>query len=171
MLDGQGLVDVALGILRSHPYGFLATRAVDGGSSVRLVQHLRVDDDATIWIGTSPRSRKVQEIEGHAQVSYSVEQRESFAYATVAGPATIVGDVETRAELWEEGLRAFFPAGPEGDDFVVVRFRSQRIEMMDFAGSIHPQPYGLVPAVIERDGSTWRVAAAERRPGPVQPET
>lgn len=146
------LSTVALAILRSHPYGFLATTG-PARPSVRLVQHLRVDDDATIWIGTSPRSRKAVEIAGSPEVTYAAEDRARFAYAAVSARAEIIEDVAIRKALWEPGLEAFFPEGPGGDDFVLVRLTPDDIELMSFTDGVHPDPYGLRAATLTlRDG-------------------
>ena len=45
--DAAGLAAMAIRMLRANPYGFLITAAGEGPHS-RLVQHLGVDDDATI---------------------------------------------------------------------------------------------------------------------------
>lgn len=139
------LLTVALAIFRSHPYGFLATTGRPG-PTVRLVQHLRVDDDATIWIGTSPRTRKVLEITASPRVTYAVEDRAKFAYASLSARAELVDDVAKREELWDPGLQAFFPEGPGGDDFVVVRLVPLDLEVMSFVDGVHPDPYGLEAA-------------------------
>jgi hypothetical protein len=33
---------------------------------------------------------------------------------------------------------------------------------MDFAAGVHPDPYGLVPAVAVRGDDEWRLEAADR---------
>lgn len=138
----------AVALLRENPYGVLATVSGDGETHARLVQHLVVEDDGTIWIGASPRSRKAIDVANHPQVAYTVEARPRFAYATVEGAARLVDEEVTRSRCWDEGLRAFFPGGPDGDDFVLVRISPSRIEVMDFTSGIHPDPYGLAPAVV-----------------------
>ncbi len=160
--DAAGLADMAVGMLRANPYGFLITATSEGPRS-RLVQHLRVDEDATIWVGTSPRSRKVADITASPLACYSVEDRAAFAYLTIAANAAVSEDAAERRAKWEPGLAAFFPGGPEGDDFVLLRLSAARIELMNFAQRVHPDPYGLVPAVIERRAGTWHSARAARR--------
>jgi general stress protein 26 len=161
--DAAGFFRVALALLRASPYGFLITGAAGGGLHSRLVQHLRVEDDATIWIGTSPRSRKAADVAGGEMACYSVEDRAAFGYVTVTGRPALSADLAQRRALWEDGLAAFFPGGPEGDDFVLLRLSPVRIELMSFAGAVHPDPYGLVPGVIERDAAGWRAARPFRR--------
>ncbi|MFI6522796.1 pyridoxamine 5'-phosphate oxidase family protein [Spirillospora sp. NPDC050679] len=147
------LVDVALHLLRANPYGFLSTVA-DGRPHTRLVQHVGVDADGTVWIGTSPASRKAAEVSRHGAVSYAVEDRAAFAYLCLQADAELVDDMAERTARWQDGLEAFFPDGPAGDDFVLIRLRPRSLELMDFSRRIHPDPYGLAAAVAEfRDGS------------------
>ncbi|MFC4534760.1 hypothetical protein [Sphaerisporangium dianthi] len=50
---------------------------------------------------------------------------------------------------------SFFPDGPAGNDFVLIRLRPHRVELMDFSRKIHPDPCGLVPAAAERREGSW----------------
>jgi general stress protein 26 len=161
--DAARFFGVALALLRANPYGFLITVPAGDGLHSRLVQHLHVDDDATIWIGISPRSRKAADVAGGDMACYSVEDRAAFGYVTVTARPALSADLAQRRALWEDGLAAFFPGGPEGDDFVLLRLSPVRIELMNFARAVHPDPYGLVPAVIERDETGWRAIGSFRR--------
>lgn len=108
--DAVGLVGLAVGMLRANPYGFLITTS-SGGPRSRLVQHLCVEDDATIWAGTSPRSRKVADIAVGPPGCYSVEDRAAFAYLTIEANAAVVEDAGQRRAKWDPGLAPFFPGG------------------------------------------------------------
>lgn len=142
-------LDRAVATLRSQPYGFFVTPTPGSGPSVRLVQPLRIDDDATIWFVTSPTTRKAGEIQaGGGAASYAVEQRDCFAYACVRGRAATTADAALAAELWDPGLDAFFPDGPTGADVAVVCLRADLVEFMSFAAAVHPEPYGLRAAQI-----------------------
>ncbi|WP_261574178.1 pyridoxamine 5'-phosphate oxidase family protein [Frankia gtarii] len=180
---GAGPVEEALAaaraLLRGNPYGFLTTLgaaarrdasgqvAYDGAvPHARLVQHLAVTDDLTVWIGTSPRSRKVADLAANpdSRVAYAVEDRAAFAYLSISATVTVVDDERERAAKWEEGLAAFFPAGPLGDDFVLLRLDPRRLELMDFSRRLHPDPFGLVPVVVERRAGIWTAAPPDRAP-------
>jgi hypothetical protein len=105
----------------------------------------------------------VADIAAGPLVCYSVEERAAFAYLAIAADAAVVEDAVQRRAKWDRGLAAFFPGGPEGDDFVLLRLSAVRIELMNFAQCVHPDPYGLVPAVIERSVATWHSARATRQ--------
>ncbi|ADP80207.1 pyridoxamine 5'-phosphate oxidase family protein [Pseudofrankia inefficax] len=160
-VDAHELARTALDLLRRNPYGFLTTVA-GGVPHTRLVQHLAVEDDATVWIGTSPRSRKAAEVADNAQVCFAVEDRAAFAYVAVQATSSLVHAEEERVARWREGLEAFFPDGPRGDDFVLLRLAPVRLELMSFVHGVHPDPYGLLPAVLGRSDDGWAVLPARR---------
>lgn len=157
MTDEVGLVEVALRIAQAAPYGFVVTDEPAGPPSGRLVQHLEVTDDLVLTFSTSPTSRKAARISSSGRATYLIEDRQSFAYLSLSGTAHLVSDIGERNRLWEEGLRAFFPHGPEGDEFVLVRLRADRLELWSIADGVHPEPYGLLAASLERSGDgAWR---------------
>lgn len=143
------LFDVAREILGANTYGFLNT-AADGQPHSRLVQHIGVDDDGTIWIGTSPKSRKATDIAANPRVTYAVEDRAARAYACVYADAELVDDLDERLRRWTKGFETYFPDGPDGGDFVLLRLRPTAVEIMDFTRKIHPDPFGLLPARAEQ---------------------
>ncbi len=167
--DADAVVALAHAVLRASPYGFLATTGPDAAPRVRLVQHLAVDDDLRVWVGTSPRSRKAADVAARAEaVAYACEDRDAFAYVSLRGEARLVEDLDERVARWTPGLETFFPGGPRGDDFVLVSLAVDRVELMSFAAGVHPDPYGLVPAVAVRSGDGWVLepaGGADQPPG------
>jgi general stress protein 26 len=131
-------------MLAAHPYGFLISVGEGERPHARLVAHAGVDSNLSIWIGTSPATRKVAEIRRSGWATYAIEDRASFASAAMNGPATVESDIAQRLAHWTEDFRPFFPDGPEGDDFVLIHLTPHEIELIDFANGIHPDPYGLV---------------------------
>jgi general stress protein 26 len=151
------LLDAAVRITRSGLYGSIATTDAEGRPRVRIVQHLAVDDDATVWFGTSPRTRKARELTARPEVCYSVLHAAgpASAYAALYARAEVVTDpVELRAR-WVDGFAPYFPAGPDGGDLVLVRLVPYRVELLDFGAGIHPDPFGLAAAIIERGPGGW----------------
>jgi general stress protein 26 len=155
-VDAARLTELALEIVRSNPYGFVVTAEESGPPSGRLVQHLAVDGQGRVVFSTSPATRKARRIEAAGEVTYLVEDRQRFAYVSLSGRAEIETSLAARREHWDEGLRAFFPAGPDGDDFVLVVLNTQRIEMWSATDGPHPDPYGLAAATVVRTDVGWQ---------------
>ena len=151
----QGNRAVAHRLLTQATYGFLVTERAGDVPAARLTEHLAVEDDLTIWIGTSPTSRKAAEILANPGVTYAVEDREGLGYVTAMGAGSLDTSPERRRALWRPHLERFFPGGPLGDDFVLVRIDPVRIELMSFAAGIHPDPLGLSSAALVRRQDGW----------------
>lgn len=153
----EQLLDVTHHILEAAEFSFLITRGKKGALNARLMQPFGPDDNLTIWFGASPRSRKIREIREDSQVTVTFEYAEEGAYVTLLGEAAIKTDRETRRLYWRDSFSAFWPDGPEGDDYVIISFSPSRIEVMDIDRGVAPEPFGLQPAVLERQGSVWTV--------------
>ncbi|HEX2729656.1 MAG TPA: hypothetical protein VHM16_07870, partial [Rubrobacteraceae bacterium] len=67
-------------------------------------------------------------------------------------------DPAQKRRYWREEWRVFYTGGPEGEDYALVRFVPDRVEMMNFTREVTPPPYGLRPAVLERVGGVWTIA-------------
>jgi len=153
----EQLLEVTRHILDAAEFCFLITRGNKGALNARLMQHFGPDGDLTIWFGASPRSRKVREIKRGSPVTVTFEYADEGAYVTLLGKAAIETAPETRCRYWRDSFSAFWPDGPEGDDYVVIRFSASRIEVMAIDQGVAPEPFGLQPAVLERHGSDWTV--------------
>ncbi|MYW01942.1 pyridoxamine 5'-phosphate oxidase family protein [Streptomyces sp. SID3343] len=151
------MLDAAVRIVRARPYGSLATTDADGRPRVRIVQHLAVEDDATVWFGTSPRTRKAAELTARPEVCYSVlrDDGKASAYAALYARAEVIADPAELRARWIDELAPFFPAGPAGGDIVLVRLAPHRVEVLDFGAGIHPDPFGLAAAITERGPGGW----------------
>ncbi|MFD6463821.1 pyridoxamine 5'-phosphate oxidase family protein [Streptomyces roseolus] len=145
----EELFTAATDIVRASIYGFLTTVA-EGRPHTRLVQTMQVDPDGTVWIGTSPKSRKALDIAAQPEVTYAVEDRATLSYTCLYASAEIIDDTAELTAKWQQPYAAFFPDGPEGGDFVLLRLRPHAVEVMDFTRGIHPDPFGLLPARAER---------------------
>ena len=84
--------------------------------------------------------------------------REGTAYVTLLGSAQIERDINKKRKYWREEWIGFIPQGPDGDDYVLVKFIPIRIELMSFGSGILPKPYGLKPAVVIRSEDLWVLA-------------
>ena len=159
-MTADALLRVVEEVLAENPYGFLITGVEQ--ARARLVHHLSADLADGLWIGTSPASRKAADVVAAPEVVYAVEDRGRFAYVSLSCSARVVDDDVARRERWVPSLATFFPAGPLGGDFVLLSLVPHRIELMSFADRVHPDPYGLAPAVLVQrpGGRQWEIIEA-----------
>lgn len=157
-ITAEFFLEVAKSSMRSAEYCFLITLGEKGEANARLVQPFDPEEDWTIWVGTWSKSRKVEEIQKDNRVTLAFHDKESTAYVTLLGSAQIERDTRKKQKYWRQEWIGFLPQGPEGDEYVLVKFIPLRIELMSFSRGILPQPYGLKPAVAVRSEDLWAVA-------------
>ena len=149
------LLEVTVAILRAAEYCFLITLAGSGPAQARLMMPFDPEEDLRIWMAASPASRKVRELQADGSATLGYPLAQDGAYVTLLGTATIEDDLELRRRYWRRRFVQFWPDGPEGDDYVLIRFVPARIELMNFTEGVVPEPYGLRAATLVRDGDLW----------------
>jgi general stress protein 26 len=157
-ITAELLLETAKSSIKAAEYCFLITVGEKGEPHARLVQPFEPEEDMTIWVGTWSRSRKVQEIQQDHRVTLAFHDKEGTAYVTLMGTAQIESDIKMKRKYWREEWIGFISQGPDGDDYLLVRFIPSRIELMSFSSGVLPQPYGLRPAVAVRSEDLWVVA-------------
>ena len=149
------ILETAKSSMKSAEYCMLITLGEGGEANARLVQPFEPEPDMTIWVGTWSKSRKVREVRRDSRVTLAFYDKESTAYVTLLGLAQIENDLNKKRKYWREEWIGFIPQGPEGDDYVLVKFIPFRIELMSFGSGVLRQPYGLKAAVIVRSEDSW----------------
>ncbi|TAJ80097.1 MAG: hypothetical protein EPO42_04945 [Gallionellaceae bacterium] len=150
-------LDTIRAMMKKVKYGFLISHGVDGWCSTRLVQPIVDFDNGVIWIGTNPTLRKVREIRANPKVTLAFDDAKENANLVLYGEARVEADISSRRRYWKEEWRLFFPGGPTGNDYVLLRMEPIKIELMNFSRSVVPEPFGLKPAVLIRKDGMWRV--------------
>ena len=162
-ISPQRILEATEASMSSAEYCFLITLSDSGGPHARLVQPFAPEEDLTIRVGTWAKSRKVSEIQKDNRVTLAFHDEEDTAYVVLMGSARVESGIEIKRKYWREEWIGFLPEGPEGDDYVLIKFIPSRIELMSFGQGILPKPYGLRPAVLMRVGESWTVVEEERK--------
>lgn len=152
-MDALELLPVVQRIATSGVFVFFITIGSNGPRS-RLVTHLALDDDFTIWFMTNLTSSKLLELQADPRCAYSIEDRSSLAYVTFAGTAQTVNRSERTAELWDKwgpALEPLWPGGPDDPDYVAINVVPNTIELNVFGENINP---GNV-------GGSWRLTLSD----------
>ena len=158
VLTREHALAVVRAMLKRTKYCFFITHSPEGWCSARLVEPIVDEGEAfVLWFGTNPSLRKVREIEADPRVTIAVEDEGANANLILYGTARVERDLSVRRKRWVGSWRLFFPQGPAGDDYVVIRFEAERIELMSFRRNVIPEPFGLRPLVLVRR-ERWEVA-------------
>lgn len=111
----------------------LTTTEADGKLVSRPMAIQQIEDDHTIWFMTRIDNPTVRETSGGQQVNVTVAEK-GF-WASIAGTATIVQDVERKKSFWSKTTEAFFgDSKPEDMDVVLVRVAPETAQYWDSPG-------------------------------------
>ncbi|NJO94153.1 MAG: pyridoxamine 5'-phosphate oxidase family protein [Hydrococcus sp. RM1_1_31] len=159
VINPEYLLKVARDTINAVQYCFLITISESGKqANARLVQHRKPEEDWTLWICTSSKSRKVKEILHENHITVTFQDDREYAYITMLGSASVEDDLQLKQRHWQDDLIVYFPEGSTGEDYVLIKFVPSRIEIMNFAHKITPEPYGLRPAILVRLAEDWAIA-------------
>lgn len=143
------VVAAAREVMSKARYCALVTLGPDGQPQARVVDPLAPQADMSVWIATNPRTRKVDEIRQDARVTLFYFDASGPAYVTLHARAELVTGVAEKSSHWKEDWAPFYKDGPRGDDFVLIRARPFRLEIVS-------QGHGIV-----NDQQTWRPTTIE----------
>ena len=150
--DAGAVLAAARAVMRGRSYCVLVS-GVGDESSARVVQPHRPDGELCVRIGTSPDSRKAQQLKTtHGCLLVYLDER-SRSSVTLRCAVEEMPDA-AKARWFMPGWHAFWPAGPD-DDFTVFCCRPERIEVWDLRRGITPPPFGLASAVLELVDGEW----------------
>ncbi len=129
------------------------------GPSARVVDPRGPAADLTRWVGTSPTSRETREAAATGSALLAFESHRSRAGVVARCNVGVVTDPGLRRRWFLPTWRAFWPAGPGDDDFVLIRCSPYELQVWDLRRGVTPEPFGLRAARIVRDGDAWDTAS------------
>jgi general stress protein 26 len=107
-----------------------------------------VEFDGDLWFFTSSQTHKAEEIEKDNRVNVSYAAPEENSYVSVSGTAEIVTDKAKMEELWNLGLKAWFPKGLEDPDIILLNIKVEQAEYWDTSSSSLVQAFGLLKTLV-----------------------
>lgn len=147
--DRDTVLRAAHDVARKARYATLVTIGDDGQPHARIVDPFGPDENFTVWVGTSPVTRKVAEIVKDPRVTISFFDTSGPAYVTFSGTARLVTDPAARAKHWKSAWAPFYKDEYRGGDFALLAVDPRRLEIVS-------QGHGL-----NNDPLTWRPVSVD----------
>lgn len=109
----------------------LATVDADGGPRMRWMGGLLLEEPLTIYMACGASSRKMEQIRGNPKGQLMFQTEGFREVVTLYGTCSIVEHADVKQKLWAAmpALAHYF-AGPDDPNFGVIRFDTQRVEIM-----------------------------------------
>ena len=147
----KSLLDVAEQTITAAGCASLITVDDSGDPSSRAVAAFAPDTDfSRIVIGTHPDSRKTVHVQKDPRVVLSYIDVSNRGYLTVIGNAHLNDDLEERKEYWTDRFSAFFPDGPESDEYLLMVVVPERLELRSFGLKVAEEPTRWSRVMLER---------------------
>ena len=121
----------------------MLTTIADGRPMSRPMAVQEVEFDGDLWFFTKQGGRKIDQIGRERRVNVSFSSRSSWV--SVGGEAEIVPKAK---ELWNAGIEAWFPDGPEDPEVVLVKVHADGAEYWDTPGAAVVSVLSFVKAKV-----------------------
>jgi len=141
------IIHAAREILTSANTCALITLDNEGNPRARAMDPFPPENDFTVWFGTNPKSRKVEQIKNNPNVTlYYLEEGES-GYVTVHGKARIVNDNLEKEKRWKDEWKAFYQN--KTSDYLLIEVTPQWMEVISYKhGIVSNKSSWEAPSVI-----------------------
>jgi general stress protein 26 len=119
------------GLIHGSKLAMLTTTAPDGTLISRPMAVQETGFDGTLWFFTEHSSRKVAHIAAQPQVNVTVSAPLSATWVSLTGTGTEVDDPARKRELWNAGVEAWFPNGPDDPNIRLLKVEATSAEYWD----------------------------------------
>lgn len=144
--DSLKLINAAKEIITPSHTCALITLDDEGLSRVRMMETLPIDDDFTLWFGTNPISRKVEQIKNDARVTVYYADATSTGYVMIQGKAILVNDPIEKEKHWKEGWQSYYPNKEK--DFILIKVIPESLEVVSYMHGIMGDTKTWEPPII-----------------------
>lgn len=144
-----GVLDAAREVMAAARFCSLVTLDATGHPQARIMDPFAPEDDFTVWLATNSGTRKVAQLAADERATLVYFDPQGVGYVTLLGTAEIVREPAEKARRWKEEWADFYEDGHRGEDFVLIRFRPHRLEVVSIAHQVASHPRGWKPAIVE----------------------
>jgi len=145
----ERLLAAAREIIEAARFCDLVTVGEDGRPQARIVDAFAPEADFTVWVATRPATRKVAQIRAHPQATLLWFDRESLSYVELLGDAELVDDPAEKAARWKPEWQPFYADENRGEDYLLIRVRPRRLEVVSPGRGFESDPDTWLPAAVD----------------------
>lgn len=147
-----------------HAVGVAMTTTInDGQLTSRPMLPLQLEGDQSVYFLTHESSEKVRQLSADARVNLALVGTNG-EYLSISGRAELSKNAALIEALWHPTYRAWFPAGRDDPDMVVLRVTIEHADYWETPTSRVVRLYGVARAVIT--GQPYETAPRQSVEGP-----
>lgn len=140
------LMNAAREIMAAAGTCALITLDEKGLPMARVMDAFLPESDFTVWFGTNPKSRKVNQIKNNPNVALYYLDSDASGYVVIHGIAHLVDDQKEKEKRWKDEWEAFYPNRPEG--YLLIKVSPERMEVISYTHGIIGDPATWQPPVV-----------------------
>jgi len=140
------LINIAKEIMVSAKTCALITLDKESRPRVRVMDPFIPESDLTVWFGTNPKSRKVNQIKKNPKVTLYYVDSDGSGYVMIHGIAQIVNDPIEKENRWKDAWKAFYPNKPK--DYLLIRVSPEWMEIISYAHGVVGDPISWEPPKV-----------------------
>jgi len=133
-------------LIKGERFGFLTTITMDGRLTGRPMTLQEVEFDGDLWFFAERDSNPVEHVAASPQVNVGVGS--GGTWVSLTGDAVVVDDVAKKRELWNSGVEAWFPQGPDDASVVLLKVVADSAEYWDSPGGRLATAFSFVKAKV-----------------------
>ena len=119
-------------LISGERFAMLTTIAPDGTLTSRPMALQETEFDGDLWFFAQRGTHPVTHVEAQPKVNVTVGSNSTWV--SLAGTASVVVDDAKKRDLWNKGVEAWFPQGPDAEDVVLLRIEGDSAEYWDTPG-------------------------------------
>jgi len=119
-------------LISGERIAMLTTTAPQGTLTSRPMALQEVEFDGDLWFFAERSSRKVGHLDAHPEVNVTVGS--GATWVSLTGRAVVVEDSAKKHELWNSGVAAWFPDGPDDAAIVLIKVEGSSAEYWNTPG-------------------------------------
>ena len=127
-LSQNTIINAAREIMLSAATCTLITIDEQGRPRARAMDPFLPEGDFTVWFGTNPKSRKVDQIMKDDRVTLYYVDHDNSGYVMIHGKAQIIDDQIEKEKHWKVEWEAFYPNKQEA--FVLIKVYPEWMEVI-----------------------------------------
>lgn len=124
----------------------LITIGEQGYPQARVMDAFLPEEDFTVWFGTNPNTRKVEQIKNNSQVTVFYTDPEAAGYVALHGTATLINDKSEKEKRWKEAWSAYYPN--RDDAYVLIKVSPEWMEVVSYAHGIVSDTPNWAPPIV-----------------------
>ena len=119
-------------LVEEFRFAMLTTIGAGGKLVARPMTVQEVEFDGDLWFIVARDSHSVNELMSNPTAGVSFASNETWV--SLSGTAEMIDDSRKLSELWNPGVEAWFPEGPDDSNIVLIKFTADGAEYWDTPG-------------------------------------